>query len=182
MSTVAKSNRKILVPLATMLVAGAVAVGSGATFTSQSTSSVSVTSGTLNHTNSRNAAQLAVSDIKPGDTRTGSLTIKNDGTLDSTLSLQETADSSTFVAGDLKLTITQSGVATPLFEGNFGALDNSAKLDLGDLPVGASTTVTFVVSMPASAGNLNQGKTASASYAYVTTQKAGGSGVAGWLS
>jgi hypothetical protein len=180
MSTV-KNNRKILVPLATMLVAGAVAVGSGATFTSQSASSVAVTSGTLTHANDKNAQSLNISDIKPGDTRTGSLTITNDGDLDSTLTLQETADSNTFVTGDLELKITQSGVTTPLFEGNFGALDNSAKVSLGELPVGATTTVTFVVSMPESAGNANQGKSASASYAYVTTQKAGDSGVAGWL-
>ncbi len=164
------SRRKVLVPLATMLVAGAVAVGSGATFTSQSAHTVSVTSGTLSHNNNQNGATLSLANLKPGDTRTGTLTISNDGTLDSTLTLQETADSSTFVPGDLQLTITQSGVTRPLFAGNFGALDNSTKLDLGALNVKGSTTLTFEVTMPLAAGNANQGKSASASYAYVTTQ------------
>lgn len=175
-----KSSRMILVPLATMLVAGAVAVGSGATFSSESAHSTSVTSGVLKHANDRNGQTLTVANIKPGDVKSGTLTIRNDGTLDSTLTLEETADSSTFVAGDLKLKIAQSGVTAPLFDGNFGALVNGAKLDLGALPVGASTTVTYTVSMPLAADNANQGKSASAAFKYVTTQS-GDNGTAGWF-
>lgn len=175
------TSRKVLVPLSTMLVAGAIAVGSGATFTSQSVSAAAVTTGTLKHANSQDGATLTIADLRPGATRTGSLTITNDGTIDSTLTLQETADSSTFVPGDLTLSITQAGVSTPLYQGNFGGLDNGVRLALGALPVGASTTVTFTVSMPESAGNANQGKAASASYQYVTTQVAGSSTTAGWF-
>ncbi len=166
-------RRKVLVPLATLLAAGAVAVGSGATFTSTSTSAVAVTSGTLSHSNDTNQVTLKTSNLKPGDVVTGDVVLTNDGTLDSTLSLQETSDSSTFVAGDLLLTIKQG--ATVLYSGDFGALDNSTKLDLGALNVGASTTVTYTVSMPSTAGNANQGKAANAAYTWVTTQKAGSS-------
>lgn len=173
-----KMNRKVLVPLATMLVAGAVAVGSGATFTSQSAHAVSVTAGTLHHANTNNGQTLTIAKIKPGDTKTGTLTITNDGNIDSTATLQETADTSAFTAGDLTLKITKG--TTVLYSGNFGALDNSTKLDLGALPVGASTTVTFAVSMPSTAGNENQAKTATASYQYVTTQT-GDNGTISWL-
>lgn len=176
----ATNSRKVLVPLATLAVAGLVAVGSGATFSSQTAHSVGVTSGTLSHANDKNAQTLQVSNIKPGDSRTGSLTITNDGSLDSTLTLQETADASDFVPGDLQLKVTQAGVEKPLFDGDFGGLENTNKLDLGALPVGKATTVTFVVSMPSSAGNKNQGKKASASYEYVTTQTGDNSG-GGWL-
>ncbi len=162
------SNRKVLVPLATMLVAGAVAVGSGATFTSESVHTIAVTSGSLSHSNS--GPTMSVDNMKPGDVRTGQLTITNDGDLDSTLTLQETSDSSEFVPGDLKLVISQPGRETPLYNGNFGELDNSVKLDLGALNVKGTATVTFEVSMPATAGNGSQGKSASASYQYVTTQ------------
>ncbi len=179
-TTTTSTSRKVLVPLATLLVAGAVAVGSGATFTSQSAHTVSVTSGTLKHTNSKDGQTLTVTGLKPGDSKTGTLTLTNDGSIDSTLTLQETADASTFVSGDLKLKITESGVATPLYDGNFGGLDNTTKVDLGALNVGDSTTVTFTVSMPSTAGNANQGKTASASYQYVTTQSGDKSGVS-WL-
>ena len=81
------NTRKILVPLATLLVAAAVAVGSGATFTSSSESAITATAGDLVHVNSEDGATLNVTDLKPGDTQTGSLTITNTGSLDSDLTL-----------------------------------------------------------------------------------------------
>lgn len=173
------NRRKVLVPLATMAVAGAVVVGSGATFTSESVHSASVAAGVLSHANNHNGATLAVTNIKPGDSKSGTLTITNDGTLDSTLTLEETADASAFTAGDLKLKIEQG--ANVLYDGNFGGLVNGARLDLGALAKGASTTITYTVSMPATAGNENQGKTASASYKYVTTQAGNDQSGISWL-
>ena len=110
------------------------------------------------------------------------VTFTNDGNLDSTLALSESADSSGFAAGDLKLVISQSGVTTPLYTGDFGGQDNAVKMDLGALNVGRSTTVTFTVSMPTTAGNVNQGKSAAATYTYVTTQNAGDTGLGSWIS
>ena len=164
-----RNSRKVLVPLATLLAAGAVVIGSGASFTSTSTHSVAVTSGNLSHHN--NTLSLSTTNIKPGDSVTGDVVISNDGNLDSTLSLQETAETNTFVAGDLQLVISKG--ATVLYTGNFGGLANTTLLDLGALNVDASTTVTFTVSMPSTAGNANQGKSASATYQWVTTQTAG---------
>ena len=179
MSENTTTRRKVLVPLATLLVAGAVAVGSGADFTSSSAHSVAVTSGTLHHTNSRNGAALTISNIKPGDSKTGTLTITNDGSIDSTLSLEQSTWSSTFVApGDLKLTIEKSGSSTPLYDGNFGGV--TGQLDLGALNVGDTTTVTYTVTMPSTAGNNEQGKSASASFQYVSHQ-AGDKSSTSWL-
>lgn len=171
-----QTRRKVLVPLATMAVAGAVVVGSGATFTSESAHSVAVTSGILSHGNDHDTQTLSVTGIKPGDSKSGSLTITNDGDLDSTLSLTETTDASTFAAGALKLKITKG--ATVLYDGDFGGLANGSALDLGALPIGATTTVTYTVSMPTTAGNENQGQSASAAYQYVTTQTGDNSAVA----
>jgi hypothetical protein len=172
------NRRKILIPLATLLAAGAVAVGSGATFTSTSVSSSAVTSGTLVHTNSRDGLSMNVENIKPGDSISGTATISNTGSLDSTLTLQETGDTSTFVAGDLKLVIAQG--TTELYNGNFGALDNSTLVNLGALNKAQSTTITFTVSMPSAAGDANQGKQASASYRWVTTQSGTSSPTLSW--
>ena len=83
-----------------------------------------------------------------------------------------------FEAGALKLVITQG--STTLYDGDFGALDNANKLDLGALNVGQSTTVTYTVSMPQAAGNGNQGKSASAGYRFVTTQT-GDNGDVKWV-
>src|SRR5262245_48015548 len=166
------TSRKVLVPLATLLVAGAIAIGSGATWTSTTSSSVSVTSGTLLHTNSHDNAVLTVAGIKPGDTVTGTVVIANTGTLDSKLTLQESGDTSTFAAGGLNLVIKQDGVS--LYSGDFGGFSNTAQ-DLGDLNAGQASTFTFTVSMPANATNPNQGKTAAAPYNWVTKQKTHGS-------
>ena len=174
------ASSKVLVPFVTMLAAGAVAVGSGATFTSQSTHTVSVTAGTLHHTNSRNGLALTVANIKPGDSLNGSLTITNDGNLDSTLALKPTAAStSTFAAGALNLKIVETGVATPIYDGDFSAL-GAQNWDLGALNVGSVATLTYTVSMPSNAGDVNQGKTASAGFTYTTTQTGSNSSI-NWL-
>ena len=128
------NSRKVLVPLATLLVAGAVAIGSGATWTSTTSSSVSVTSGDLLHTNNHDDAVLTVANIKPGDTVTGTVEIENTGSLDAVLSFQESGDTgSTFAAGGLNLVIKQDGVE--LYNGDFGGYANTVH-NLGDLDVG----------------------------------------------
>lgn len=167
--TANRRSRKVLVPLATLMAAGAVAVGSGATFTSTTASTSTVASGSVTHAN--NVTKLDIANIKPGDTVTGSVVISNTGTLPSTLTLQETADATTFNAADLNLRLTQGGAT--LYNGSFGALDNATKLALGALPVGGSTTVTWTVTLVETADNLNEGKNASASYQWVSTQDAG---------
>ena len=59
-SATTSARRRVLVPLATLLAAGAIAVGSGATFTSTSANTISaVTSGTLTQRNSK-AANRAI--------------------------------------------------------------------------------------------------------------------------
>ena len=166
------TSRKVLVPLATLLVAGAVAIGSGATWTSTTSNSVNVTSGDLLHTNSHDDAVLTVAGIKPGDTVTGTVVIENTGSLDAVLSFQESGDSSNFAANGLNLVIEQDGVE--LYDGDFGAYANTVH-NVGDLDVDDTTTFTFTVSMPSDASNANQSKSAAATYTWVTTQKNAGS-------
>lgn len=173
-------KRRLLVPLATLLAAAAVAVGSGATYTSTSAHAVSVTSGVLTHSNNHDGETLAVTNFRPGDTASGTLTITNDGTIDSTLILQETSSTNGFTSGVLTLKISQG--ATVLYNDDFGGLADATKLNLGDLPVGASTTVTYTISMDAAAGNENQGAVATAHYQWVTTQKSSPASVTQWIA
>ena len=85
--------KKVLVPLTVLLAAGALAVGSGATFSSETGNTIStVTSGTLLHTNSKNGAQIfGLTNLKPGDTVNGAVTLTNTGSLPATFSLTEAA-------------------------------------------------------------------------------------------
>ena len=173
------NRRKILIPLATLLAAGAVAVGSGATFTSTSVSSSAVTAGTLVHTNSRDGLSMNVANIKPGDSISGTVTISNTGDLDSTLTLQETADASTFTAGDLKLVIAQ---------GSHRALQRQLRCPRQHhaprpgCPQHHRSRPPSRSPSPCRRGadNANQGKQASASYRWVTTQSGTSSPTLSW--
>ncbi|WP_068124560.1 TasA family protein, partial [Nocardioides massiliensis] len=164
-------RRKVLVPLATLLAAGAVAIGSGATFTSTTASTTSVASGHVEHT--LDNTTLDLTNIKPGDVITGSVKLTNTGTLPATVTLRESASTNTFTKDALTLELTQAGNATPLYSGNFGDLADTAVLPLGAVDVAGSTTVTWKVTFAADAGNVNEKKAATASYTWISTQNPG---------
>jgi len=173
-------NRKILVPLATVLAASAVAVGSGATFTSQTGNTVSaVTSGTLTQSNSKDGkAIFTLTNMKPGDTLTGSLTLTNTGSLPATFSLTETSSTNGFgslgtpAVNDLSLMISEPSGA-PVYSGDFGGLADGVKNTLGVWQPNEAHTYVFTVKLSQDAPNADQGKTASASYAWDSVQLAG---------
>ncbi len=124
-----KTQKKILLPLATLLAAGAIAVGSGATFTSTTANTISsVTSGTLSQSNSKaDQAILNLTNIKPGDTINGALTITNTGSLPADFTLTETSSANGFADKYLTLTITNTTTSTQVFDGTFGALEDGAQ-------------------------------------------------------
>lgn len=170
--TSSTARRKVLVPLATMLAAGAIAVGSGASFTSTSqNSSSSVTTGTLTQSNSKaGQAIFALQNMKPGDTVNGTLTLTNTGTLPAAFSLTESASANSFADNNLTLTITNTTTNTQVFNGNFGALVDGEKVTLGTYAAGAANTYRFSVSLAQSADNTQQSKTANAVYTWDSVQ------------
>lgn len=182
------ASRKVLVPLATLLAAGAVAIGSGATFTSSSDSTISATTGILKHSNSSlDDAELVITNLKPGGTATGTLTITNAGSLDSDLKVIASGASGV-LAPALQLKIEgEDGV---VYDNDFEAVDDStAGYALGDLVAGNETedsiTVTVTVRMEDQGSAIDdtfQNKSAALSLKFVTTQTATDdeSGVVGW--
>ena len=168
-----KTNKKILLPLATLLGAGAIAIGSGATFTSTTANTISsVTSGTLSHTNSKDGkAILNLTNIKPGDVVNGSLTITNTGSLPADFTLTETSSTNAFADGNLTLKITNTTTNAVVFNGNFGALPETTKTVLGSAAPGAANTYVFSVKLDEKADNTQQGKTASAAYQWDSVQQ-----------
>lgn len=166
------NTKKVLVPLATLLAAGAVAIGSGATFTSSTANTISsVTSGTLTHTNSKsNAAVFNLTNIKPGDVVNGSLAITNTGSLPAAFSLTETTSTNQFADDALSLTITNTTSGTQVYNGTFGGLVDGKKNALGTVEPGVVNNYTFSVRLADTADNTQQGKTASAAYSWDSTQ------------
>jgi hypothetical protein len=176
MTATALTSRKVLVPLATLLAAGALAVGSGATWTSTTDSSVAVTSGTLIHTNDHDGATLTLADIKPGDTMTGTVTVENTGDVDSTLDIAASGVTSTF-SDDLTITVLEG--TTELYDGSFADLAIT-QTDI-DFDVDATVTYTFTVALDAGAANVDQDKAAGATFTWTQTQVDGESLVETWV-
>jgi len=169
------TRSKILAPLAVLCAAGAVVVGSGATFTSTSSNTISsVTSGTLTHTNSKaDSAIFSLKNIKPGDVVNGSLTLTNTGSLPAAFSLTESSSSNGFSGKNLSLTITDTTAGTVVYDGTFGGLEDGVKQALGEVEAGDARSFTFTVALDKAAGNGEQGKTASASYVWDAVQAEG---------
>ena len=169
-----RKTRKVLVPLATLAVAAAVAVGSGATFTSQTGITASVTAGKLLHSNNKNGQTLTVTKLKPGDQATGTVTLSRgtNSNLSSDLKLVFSNVSSAFESGAVKITVVgngQSGVID--LEDTDGG---TATVNLGHLAANwDSRNVDITVSMPLAADDDNQGATGSADIAFVQTATAG---------
>jgi hypothetical protein len=165
------TTRRLLVPLATLVAAGAIAVGSGATFTSHSGNTISaVTAGTLSQSNSKDGGAIfALTDLKPGDTVNGSLTLTNTGSLPGRFSLTETASSNSFSGSLLTLVITDLTTDATVYDGTFGGLSDEPNA-LGTFGPGDAHQFRFTVHLAQEATNLEQGKSASASYAWDAVQ------------
>lgn len=167
-------TKKVLVPIATIAGAATIAVGSGATFTSQTEHSISsMTSGTLKHSNSKaNAAIFDLKNMKPGDTLKGGLTITNTGSLPAAFSLTEAASTNGFTGDYLTLEITNTTTNTQVSSGTFGHLADGEKHDLGVIDPDVTHTFAFTVKLDPAAPNTEQGKSAAASYQWDSVQLA----------
>jgi spore coat-associated protein N len=169
-----RRSRRILVPLATLAAAGALVVGSGADFTSQSKNAESVVaSGTLTQSNSRaNEAIFNVSNIKPGDTVTGSVVITNTGTLPANFKVTEAATNGFVDKSNLQMTITETGPGgvRPVYSGTFGGAEGDDVFTLGRFEANEARTYAYAVTLKSSALNPEQGKSASASYVWDAIQ------------
>ncbi len=170
-----KNSRKILVPLATLAAAGAIAIGSGATFTSTTANTISsVTSGTLTHTNSKaDAAVFTLTNLKPGDTLTGSLTLKNTGSLPAAFSLTEKSSTNGFTGANLTLEIKNATTGGVVYTGTFGGLEDGLKKDIGQIAPDVSNKFDFTVKLAQGADNTDQGKNATATYTWDSVQLEG---------
>lgn len=166
------NSKKILLPLATLVAAGAIAVGSGATFTSQSSNTISaVTSGTLSHSNSKaGQAIFSLTNLKPGDVVNGALTLTNTGSLPADFGLTEVSSSNGFTGSNLTLVIKDTTTGAVVYNGTFGGLVDGTRNALGTIAPGATNDFLFTVTLDQNTPNTDQGKTASATYAWDSVQ------------
>ena len=135
------------------------------------TARVLAESGSLAQTNSKDdEAIFNLSDIKPGDVVNGSLTLTNTGSLPAKFSLTEGASANGSSGSNLTLKITNTTSGAVVYDGTFGDLTDGAKNDLGTFQPGSANVFTFRVALDTNADNSQQGKTASATYAWDAVQ------------
>jgi spore coat-associated protein N len=180
-----KSPKRTLGVLALALLAIAVAVGSGATFTAQSTNpGNALAAGTLTMSNSKdNQAILTSSNMKPGDSSTGTLDIGNTGSIGGAFSLSRTSlvdsDGANPMSQKLNLTVKDCGdfsAGTPScdagdpvkYSGTLAAM--SSAVALGTFSAGEKHRYEFVVVFDSSAGNVYQGDSSTATFQWDAVQ------------
>jgi spore coat-associated protein N len=165
------SPRRLLSALVVLLAATGVAVGSGATFSSRTANAANTfTSGTLLQSNSKDGTSVVTgSNLKPGEAKTGEVTIKNTGTLAGDFVLTESGVQNPFTAGALSVKVddvTDAAAPKNVYTGDMGGL---AKKSLGAFAVGEARTYRFSVTLSKDAGNADQAKTATANYEWDAT-------------
>lgn len=173
--TPTRSRKRLIVPLAGLLVAAAITVGSGADFVANSVNAANAFStGTLTQSNSKSGSAIfTAANLKPGDTLNGTVTITNSGSLPADFALTEDALNGFVTKSNLALVITRSGEATsPVWSGTFGDLTAAGPLSLGTFAPGEARTYTFSTTLAPSATNAEQGKNATAKYTWNSTQTA----------
>jgi hypothetical protein len=110
------------------------------------------------------------SPLVPGESRTGSTPLHNNGTTGATVYLR--LDHVTgALAGELRYTIGLQGVTGPVWSGSIAGLEQGILIDAG-LPPGATVTCLFTETLPRDAGNEWEGT--SATFDEVFTLEGGG--------
>lgn len=179
--------------LAALLTSGIAATVSGAFFTdSQTVTGNSFTTGTVDLTASPVTAAITMSNMAPGDTRVGTITVTNAGSLQQRYSMKSTADNNDLkglasaLSASVKVGVTTCTVAGFAVDGTtlygpamFGAPagtaifgDATAGSQAGDrvLAAGANETLCVQINLPSGTGNALQAATTDAVFEFNAEQ------------
>ncbi|MDX6665023.1 MAG: hypothetical protein QOG68_1229 [Solirubrobacteraceae bacterium] len=178
------SPRKVMGGLVGVLAATGIAVGSGANFNSSTANPSNVFSaGTISQTNSKaGTAVLTASGLKPGGTATGTVDIKNTGSISGafTLSQSNLTNTPTTPALSAKLTLVITDLGDPaalcttscptVYSGTIAGMGSTS---LGTFAANVTHRYQFVVTFPDGgtngADNSYQGSSTSVDYAFTAT-------------
>jgi spore coat-associated protein N len=185
LEALAQRPKRTLGVLAGVLLALGIAVGSGATFTAQTANpGNSFASGSLTMSNSKdNAAVLTASNMKPGDSTTGTVDIQNTGSISGIFTLSRTAltnsDSVNPMSTKTDLVVKDCGdfsagtptcdVADPVkYNGTLDAM--SSAIALGTYASNEKHRYEFTANFNSTAGNAYQGDNTSATFQWDAVQ------------
>lgn len=189
--TLVSRPKRSLAALATVLVAVGITAASGASFNATSANANNTFSaGTMTMSNTPNMASLSASNIKPGDAATtGTVMIKNTGSLAGAFTLAKTITSDvnvtnpgSLISTQLNLVVTDCGpsavVADPVCGeavGNddtnvyTGTLGSMPTRNLGNIAGGTRHLYKFSVDLPLATTNLFQGASTTVDFAWAAS-------------
>ncbi len=175
LSALAAHPRRTLSALAVVLAAVGITVGSGANFTAHAANpSNTFTAGTLAIGDSASSAILSATNMKPGDTSTGTVDIANTGSVAGNfkLSTSNVSDANGLLTQlDLKIedcglysgtTAPTCSTTTSVYNGKASAFTTAAQL--GSFASSAKHRYQFTVTMPSTISDTYQGKTGSVQF------------------
>ena len=152
------SPQRMVAVLFALMLAAMMAVGSGANFNSTSANPGNVvTAGNLMHSNGKDGDPVLTVDLlKPGETRSGTVSITNTGDIDGVFSIAKTVVSDSTApanpfASKLRLRVEDLTAGGPaLYDGVLGSMGTVAA---GTLAPGAAHTYRFTVEFPDGGAN-----------------------------
>ena len=179
LSVLAARPRHTLGALAVVLAAVGVAVGSGANFTAHVASANNTfASGTL-HIDTPTNLVFSATDMKPGDVRTGTVDVKNTGTVSGDFSLSgSNPQGDTGLLSKLDLVIQDCGAwgsgpaptcspgSTEIFHNSVSQTESPANpaVNLGHWNAGEEHRYLFTVTLPANTDDTFQGLSATVDF------------------
>ena len=175
LSALAAHPRRTVAALAVVLAAVGITVGSGANFTASAANPTNTfTAGTLTIGSSSSSALFNSSNMRPGDTVTGTVDIQNTGSLSGafTLGTSNVTDAAGLL-GQLDLKVEDCGVwsgttaptcngSNIVYTGKANAVPAAASL--GTFAAGAKHQYKFDVTLPSTTGNAFQGTSATVQF------------------
>ena len=175
LSALAAHPRRTIAALAAVLAAVGITVGSGANFTASAANPTNTfTAGTLNIGTSSSSALFNSTNMRPGDTVTGSVDIQNTGSLSGTFTLGTSgANDPNGLLGQLDLKVEDCGVfngtqaptcngSNIVYTGKANAVPSA--VNLGTFANGAKHQYKFDVTLPSGTGNAFQGASATVQF------------------
>ena len=176
LSALAAHPRRTIGALAVVLAAVGITVGSGANFTAHAANPANTfTAGTLSIGSSSSSALFnSASNMRPGDTATGTVDIQNTGSLSGAFTLgTSNATDPNGLLGQLDLKVEDCGVwngntaptctgSNIVYSGKANAVP--AAVSLGTFAANAKHQYKFDATLPSSTGNAFQGTSASVQF------------------
>ena len=175
LSALAAHPRRTIAALAVVLAAVGITVGSGANFTASAANPANTfTAGTLTIGSSSSSALFNSSNMRPGDTVTGTVDIQNTGSLSGAFTLgTSNATDPNGLLGQLDLKVEDcglwNGTTAPTCNGSnivYSGKANAvpAAVSLGSFAANAKHQYKFDVTLPSGTTNAFQGTSASVQF------------------